>query len=94
MLKVKLVKISSTHNNLRTSEIEGHCTSIPQVGYTFTMFAPPLESGNIRNIWTTHIKTCDYNEAEKKFTFTTQNSTYTLDVLEDKNVMDYSRKVL
>jgi len=92
MLAVRLVRIASNHQNLRTSEIIGKTTHIPQVGENFLMFAPPLESGSFRTVCTTEVKTCEYDEAKRKFSFTTLNSTYEVFVLDDnKDPMEYAR---
>lgn len=91
MLKVKLKKIESTHNNLRTDEIEGHTTHIPEVGHGFVLFAPPLEYGNMRTVFTTPAKEVSWVETDRKFLFQTQNSKYELTVIDDKDPMEYRR---
>lgn len=92
MLSVKLVKIKSNHQNLRTDEVVGKTTHIPEVGEGFTMFAPPLEAGSFRTVFTTEVQECRYDEVARKFNFKTLNSEYDVYVLDaEKNPMDYAR---
>lgn len=79
---VKLTRVKSNHQNLRTDEIVGKCSHLPKVGSSFAMVAPPLEFGNIRGVWTTEIVSCEYDEAARIFSFTTANSEYRLEVLD------------
>jgi len=81
MYEVRLVKIQSNHNNLRTNEIVGKCMELPEVGKTFLMTAPPLEEGNLRIVLTTEIKECSFLKEESKYLFQTQNSKYELHLL-------------
>lgn len=88
MLNVKLTKIESTHTNLRTNEMVGKTGSIPEAGYDIMVFGEPLTTGmNTRVIHTTEVKESLYDKATKTFTFKTQNSTYTLEIL-DKDRTD------
>ena len=91
MLRVKLVRIKSNHKNLRTDEIEGKTTHIPQVGERFMIFAPPLESGSFRTVVTTEVQECVYDEHLRRFAFKTMNSEYEVYVLDEKNPFDYAR---
>lgn len=86
MLRVKLVKIESNHNNLRTNEMEGRTGSIPEVGYDIIVFGEGIEFGT-RMIHTTEVKESTYNKETKTFTFKTKNSTYSLEML-DKDLSD------
>ena len=86
MLNVKLTKIESTHNNLRTNDMEGKTGSIPEVGYDIMVFGEGLVFGT-RVIHTTEVKESVYDKTTKTFTFKTQNSTYTLEIL-DKDLSD------
>ena len=90
MLAVKLTRLKSNHKNLRTDDIVGKCTHIPEVGEFFMIFAPPLVSGNFRVVNTSEIQTCTYDETARAFNFTTRNSEYLLTVLDDKNPFDYA----
>ena len=92
MLRVKLVRIKSNHQKIRTDEVVGKTTHIPKVGERFTMFAPPLEEGLFRTVFTTPVQTRQYDESERAFTFTTENSEYALYVLDDeKDPFEYER---
>lgn len=81
--KVKLTKVKSTHTNLRTDTVEGTAFALPEVGDSFAMFGEPLDPnvGNMRGVYTTEIKSCE--RIGNEFQFTTLNSTYRLEVLEE-----------
>lgn len=89
MIHVKLRKIRSTHDNLRTDIVEGYIDALPEVGESVRLFGEPLDPKfNARLIFTTPIKefqcrTATYME------FKTANSEYALEVLggqdEDSN---------
>lgn len=79
--KVRLVKVASNHNNLRTNEIEGVCERLPSLGNRFILTAPPLEAGDMRMVFTTEIKSMAYDSDKKKYDFHTQNSHYELYIL-------------
>lgn len=88
MYNVKLIKITSTHNNVRTNEIVGWCNELPYEGKTFTMYAPPLEnmSADYRIIGTSHIKSLHsiqiFEDSGNFYReFTTENSVYRLEFL-------------
>lgn len=92
MLKVKLKKIESTHNNLRTNEIEGKTTHIPEVGHPFQIFGESLTEGNdFRCVTTTEVKESEYKEDSRIFTFKTLNSLYELEILDERDPMEYKR---
>ena len=74
--KVKITKSQSNHNNVRTNEITGFAYAKPQEGEPFCMFSEGLEMG-VRIIKTTPIISMGEG------TFTTQNSTYGFEVLEE-----------
>jgi len=92
MLKVKLKKIESTHNNLRTDNIEGKTTRIPEIGHPFQLFAESLtEGGDFRSVTTTKIQESEYKEDSRTFVFKTLNSLYELEVLDERDPMEYKR---
>lgn len=78
--RVRLTKVSKNENDLRTDVITGECARMPQPGFSFNMTAKPLESGNVRLITTSSVDTITKVD-DKKYIFTTLNSTYELDVL-------------
>jgi len=92
MLHVKLEQIESSHNNVRTKEMEGKCTHIPEVGYGFIIFGKSLTPGlPFRRISTSEIQECSYVEKDRKFLFQTLNSKYELTVLDDRDPKEYAR---
>jgi len=95
MLSVKLIKVESTHQNLRDNEIIGKCTLIPEVGNNFLLFSEAKDDdfkamGGFRTITTTPILEVSYDSNTKIFEFKTKNSQYKLEVLSDKNPLDYA----
>lgn len=81
--KVKLTRVASSHRNLRTDFVVGECFNLPRVGSCFFMWGPPLDptAGSERQVETTPVKTVTglFNGATR---FTTQNSTYDLEILD------------
>lgn len=79
--KVKLIKIESNHNHLRTDEIIGYCFAEPRVGERFMIWEEP-KFGNvvIREVITTPIKEVE-KIYERIWEFKTQNSTYHLELV-------------
>ena len=76
-MKVKLVKLKSNHNNLRTNEMVGECTELPIVGNSFVIFGQPIDkNAAVRVIQTTPVK--DVQRMDQTLTFGTQNSSYQL----------------
>ena len=83
MYRVLFKKIESTHNNVRTTETEGACPSLPEVGFSFRLFADPLTEGaNLRMITTTKVAEMRALD-DGEIVFKTANSTYAVTVLED-----------
>jgi len=80
--KVRLTKIKSNHNNIRTSTVEGVTYKLPEVGDTFTLFAEPLDPHfDLRGVYTTEVKLVE--RIGNEFQFSTANSTYKLELLEE-----------
>ena len=75
-MKIKLEKISTNKGGLRTSVVEGKCESLPKVGQTFIMTAPPLEAGDLRVIETSFVT--EIQDFQEMIKFKTQNSSYEL----------------
>lgn len=84
-IQVKLVKISSKHNNLRSGEVVGLTTAMPKVGTNFVMVAPALENGNLRVVATGPVQKCEHDEFANLFRFTTLNSVYELHVMKEED---------
>lgn len=82
MKRVILTKIVSTHQNLRTDSMEGLVSDIPDIGQEMTVYGTGLiTSIATRQITTTEVKEVTYDAPKRTFTFKTQNSTYTLEML-------------
>ncbi len=81
MHKVKLTKLCSNHNHIRTPIIEGECVFLPIIGRIFTMVAPPLDKTKVvRYLHTTRV--VDIVNAGTACMFHTRNSVYRLDIIE------------
>ena len=77
---VKLTKLCSNHDHVRTPEIVGECGYLPIKGRIFTMVAPPLDKTKaVRFLHTTIVQ--DVIHDGETYMFHTRNSTYRLDVL-------------
>lgn len=75
-MRVRLTKVESTHNNLRTDVVEGECSHLPTIGLRFVMYSDPVEVfGNMRYVSTSPV------QAITQDGFRTLNSTYKLEVL-------------
>lgn len=92
MLFVKLTRIKSSHDKLRTDSMEGRSPNIPEVGFCIEVFGKPLTPGaSFRKITTSEIMEVEYYSTERKFVFSTQNSTYELDVFGEEDPLEYQR---
>lgn len=85
MTKVKLTKVASSHNNVRTDVVEGVTpTWPPEVGTGFVLFGEGLEvPGSVRMIGTTpiqEVKPLMSGPDCQEFVIKTENSTYRLEV--------------
>jgi len=82
-MRVRLVRLSSTHNKLRTDKIEGECLELPEVGRSFIMTAPPLDpKAQQREIWTTPVQSVGWLPSRTKAVFQTKNSRYRLEMMD------------
>lgn len=81
-MQVRLTRVKSTHNLLRTPEVVGDSNSLPLViGKCFSMTAPSLTTfASIRYVETTPIEEI-IQQDDKTYEFRTQNSTYKLELL-------------
>lgn len=80
-MQVRLTKLNSTHNNLRTDVIEGECIYLPRTGYSFVMTSEPLNpNASFRQIATSNVQSI-FTLNDKSMEFKTMNSTYLLEVL-------------
>ncbi len=80
MYSVRLIKVTSNHNNLRTVQIVGLTHELPEVGQPFTLLGDPLtESAHVRIIHTTPVEKVDVihsSENKGRAVFETANSVY------------------
>lgn len=94
-MRVKLTQKETNYDRMRTKEVVGKTTHIPEVGEIFLMFSESLTPGGLfRTVNTSKIETCGWFPQERKFVFRTQNSVYEVEVLDDlthEQVMEYSR---
>jgi hypothetical protein len=80
-MKVKLIRITSTNNNLRTPTVEGEAVTFPVVGAHFSMLAASLDaSKDVRMVTTSMITSVEVVD-DKTYRFVTNNSVYELVVL-------------
>ena len=78
MYNVKLTKIRSNHNNLRSNVIVGKTNELPVIGEGFQMLSEGLDFG-VRHVWTSPIKHLE--KIDSIYQFNTANSVYKLEVL-------------
>jgi len=78
MYNVKLTKIRSNHNNLRSNVIIGKTNELPTVGEGFQMLSEGLDFG-VRHVWTSPIQHLE--KIDSIYQFNTANSVYKLEVL-------------
>lgn len=81
-LKVKLIKLESSHENLRTKEVEGESLGLPLVGTSFVVVGKGIEFGT-RLVSTSPVQSVyliDANDQRDLFHFQTKNSEYALEV--------------
>lgn len=83
MIDVVLTRLQSSHQNLRSDEIEGTAPSLPQVGKNFILFGDPLAKGAIaRLVATTPVKRIEPDPDNGSMEFWTANSHYGLQVVD------------
>lgn len=74
MYQVRLTRVASTHDHVRTPSVTGVCAHLPEVGRSFLMTAPPVDAwAAVRVVVTTEVLTVSGP------VFTTENSVYRLD---------------
>ena len=77
MYDLTLKKLESTHNNLRTDEVQGLAPELPVVGKRFFMYADPINPIASQR----YINTSSVKEIQRKgedLIVKTENSTYIL----------------
>lgn len=92
MIQARLIKLESTHSNIRTPETIGELRCLPEVGIPIILYSDPLTKGaNIRIIQTTPAKRVEQLEGGS-YIVTTSHSTYHLAVLNRKELKLGKRK--
>lgn len=80
-MRAKLTRIQSSHRNLRTDEMVGSISKVPEVGEECVIFGEPLTPGALaRMIHTTKIGRVE-KKSSGRYEFWTKNSHYGLDLL-------------
>lgn len=80
--EVRLTKIKSNHQNLRTDVIEGVTQELPVLGSSFRLIGESLTPGmDARFVHTTEIQFVE--KMGNGYIFNTANSTYKLEVLNE-----------
>jgi hypothetical protein len=81
-MNVKLTRIVSNHENLRTNSIVGKCIKTPRIHHRFLMTSEPLNKDkDIRFVLTSVVQ--KVHVKGNKYTFHTENSKYELEMLDD-----------
>ncbi len=76
---VKLTKVDSTNQNLRSSEILGWAHDLPEYGKRFEMYSAPVDPDmDLRVISTSPVAEI-IGQDDETVVFKTQNSTYKLE---------------
>jgi hypothetical protein len=78
--RVTLTKLSKNKNAFRTQSIDGFCNALPKVGNGFIVLAEPLESGDVRKVWTSNVKEI-ISKGKRDIRFLTQHSEYHLGIV-------------
>jgi hypothetical protein len=83
MVKVRLIRVHSNHNNLRTNEVIGLTPKLPHEGESFVIWSDALETdGGYRQVITTPVEEIVF-DAASQIIFNTKNSQYRVEVLEE-----------
>lgn len=78
-MKVKLTRLSSTHENLRTTVVEGTSDALPEVGKPFKLIGEPLDpAASFRMVYTTPIQHLEV--VGDVYRCRTENSLYEIEV--------------
>lgn len=84
--KVRLTKVESNHNNIRTNSMEGETTELPVPGENFVIVGDPINPmADVRCITTSEIQLVE--KTDSLYTFKTLNSTYQLEVLSEEDLL-------
>lgn len=79
---VRLTRVRSKHQNIRTDEVVGVTWVLPIVEHPFRMVGAPLNpNADARLVFTTRILSLEYEDGV--YIFNTANSTYQLEVLDE-----------
>lgn len=81
--RVKMTKIQSDHNNVRTNEVVGITSSLPKIGERFQILSEALDKSNganARYVETSPIESLK-SSCENTIIMKTHYSTYELEIL-------------
>lgn len=78
-----LTQIESTHDNMRSKEVSGHCVKLPELNRPFQLMADSLDpEKDVRVITTSPVQDLRHNTMVNRITFRTMNSRYSLQILD------------
>ncbi len=83
MIKCKLKRIKSNHNEMGTDEISGYTTRLPILSEPFTIFRREINAAGGLNYYRT-TKVLKIDTLKNVYTFTTRNSVYELTISVEK----------
>ena len=81
MIQAILTQLSSSHQRLRTKDVEGSADRLPVVGETFVLLSKPIAEGSThRVIATTPVTEIRHHTENGSLEFWTKNSHYGLQI--------------
>ena len=78
-MKVRLTGVRCGHASLRDKSVVGWCDTVPSIGESFFMTAPPRDAGDMRLIKTSPVVSVESKDGS--VSFETRNSHYLLEML-------------
>lgn len=91
MFNAKITKLSENANKLRTATMDGKSGKLPTIGESFYIFGEALDKnvGNARQINTSMVtEVVSFDPHERRIIFKTLNSTYQLDLTDERSLDD------
>lgn len=93
-MKIKLSKLLSSNNRLRTNIILGACEVLPLVGRSFEVISGSLTPKKDYRYIGTSLVTNIEKLSEKEYIFTTENPTYRLQILSEDEFKEEKFKMI